>query len=395
MDISGDCWGIAFPGAYTLKTMESSGCLQGKICLFAVIAFVFIADACAAEWVLRCQWTDPVTNTERVRQLPGDCVLAVPAGGEVRVSAYRGASLLLIRSAGASGKHAGAPSVRLRAGKTPGPFAAPLEVVTPQAVHAVTVTLYVPHGVTTGKTRHGSTKITVAGEYLGLYLDPTRSGVEKVNANPESYAPPLQYWKLEDGFLDFYVSWTVKLGELVQPTEKTGKRHTRYAPVNYMLLDAIDTLRADLEKQGIAPGHLRFLSVFRTPKYNRRIGSGRFSRHPYGDAFDFVIDADGDLRWDDLTGDGKVTREDGLVLVHAIERLQGAKAIPVGGIGIYMFRTGKHNMTMHLDLRGHRARWAFAHDRRGRKREFEWTSRVFAELDRKEKEAREAKRAKK
>ncbi|MBN2713960.1 MAG: hypothetical protein JXR97_16190, partial [Planctomycetes bacterium] len=93
----------------------------------------------------------------------------------------------------------------------------------------------------------------------------------------------------------------------------------------------------------------------------------------------------------DLTGDGKADEEDGIALIMLIEDLQADGKIPVGGIGSYTFKTGEHPITMHLDLRGHRATWGYAHDTRGRKHEFEWQSKRFADYDAEQKRLREEK----
>jgi len=180
---------------------------------------------------------------------------------------------------------------------------------------------------------------------------------------------------------EFWVSPSLRLLDLVVPTEKTGERHTRFVPVCYPLLDAIETMRGALEKQRIPPTALTILSLFRAPGYNRAIGSTRYGRHVYCDAVDFIVDANGNHDMDDLNHDGRVDQTDGLWLVALIEDLQADGALPLGGIGVYSFSGGDYSCTMHLDLRGHRATWAYAYNARGRKLPFAWQSRRFAELD--------------
>jgi hypothetical protein len=232
----------------------------------------------------------------------------------------------------------------------------------------------------------------VGGEDLGRYPDPSRSGVEKVRTHPEAYAPPAWFVRIDPALAEHRITPTLRLGDLVVPDEETGERHSPWAPVRYDTLAAIERFREALRAAGIEPRALRILSLYRAPRYNRSIGSGRYSRHIYGDAFDFVIDADGDGDMDDLTGDGRVDREEALRLIALIEDLQADGDIPIGGIGAYTFAGGDYSCTMHLDLRGHRARWAFHHRADGRRREFSWTSRRFARQDAAEAAARRARR---
>ncbi len=77
-------------------------------------------------------------------------------------------------------------------------------------------------------------------------------------------------------------------------------------------------------------------------------------------------------------------RRDAYPVVALLEDLQDDGKIPMGGIGIYNTVGGDHEVTMHLDMRGHRATWGYLTDARGRRSEFAWQSVRFAELDRHE-----------
>lgn len=230
-------------------------------------------------------------------------------------------------------------------------------------------------------------RLRVNGTDLGTYSDPRRSGTEKVSENPEAYTPPTHFIELTERTETMHLVPGREAGEFVIRDRETGERHTRYLPVNTDLLDAVEALDQVVALYFPESARMRIISGFRTPLHNRRIGSGAFSRHVYGDAIDIVIDMTGDGRMDDLTGDGSAGREEGLLLVAILERLMANGRIPVGGIGVYTFARGVsqngHAVTVHVDLRGHRARWGIHYTGRGRQA-FDWQSRDFAEHDRAE-----------
>ncbi|HEU4879083.1 MAG TPA: D-Ala-D-Ala carboxypeptidase family metallohydrolase, partial [Gemmatimonadaceae bacterium] len=77
----------------------------------------------------------------------------------------------------------------------------------------------------------------------------------------------------------------------------------KYIVVDMKLVDKLELVLAELEKQGIPSRGVRVMSGFRTPQYNRGGGDPRgratLSRHMYGDAADIFIDNNGDGRMDD------------------------------------------------------------------------------------------------
>ncbi len=341
------------------------------------------------ESLLRCEWTDPVTGGTLRAALPSPALLVLPPGGRATVGAETTDGTPLRLRAADGGRLA--ESVALVAPTAPGPHAFALRVAGTdrQAEQAGEIVLYVPHRARFSSGDYGN--CTVGGDSLGRYRNPTASGVEKIRAHPERYAPPEWFVRIDPGLSEHCITPTLRLGDLVIPDRETGERHSAWAPVRYDCLLAIERLREELAAQGIPPGALRLLSLFRAPRYNRRIGSGSYSRHIYGDALDFIIDADGDGDMDDLTGDGRVDRREAFWLIALVEDLQADGEIPIGGIGAYTFAAGDFSCTMHLDLRGHRARWAFHHGAGGGRREFSWESRRFREQDAAEEAARTGK----
>jgi uncharacterized protein YcbK (DUF882 family) len=134
----------------------------------------------------------------------------------------------------------------------------------------------------------------------------------------------------------------------------------KYIVVDMKLIDKLELILAELEKQGIPANGVRVMSGFRTPQYNRSGGDPRgratLSRHMYGDAADVFIDNNGDGRMDDLNHDGKVNTNDARVLLAAANRVEAAHPSLIGGVGVYS-GTSAHGPFTHIDTRGYPARW--------------------------------------
>lgn len=103
---------------------------------------------------------------------------------------------------------------------------------------------------------------------------------------------------------------------------------------------------------------IKVLSGYRTPAYNRTLGTAKLSRHQYGDACDIYVDCNNDGRMDDINRDGTVDGRDAITLAAWIEDLwqdPRFRNCP-GGLGIYN-GNGAHGPFVHVDLRGFKARW--------------------------------------
>ncbi len=134
----------------------------------------------------------------------------------------------------------------------------------------------------------------------------------------------------------------------------------KYIVVEMKLVDKLELILAELEKQGIPSKGIRVMSGFRTPQYNAGKGDTRgrasLSRHMYGDAADIFIDNDGNGNMDDLNGDGKVNTDDARVILAAANRVEAAHPSLIGGVGVYP-GTSAHGPFTHIDTRGYPARW--------------------------------------
>jgi uncharacterized protein YcbK (DUF882 family) len=132
----------------------------------------------------------------------------------------------------------------------------------------------------------------------------------------------------------------------------------KYVILREELVDKLELVIQQLEKQGVVVRRMTVMSGFRTPQYNGPGGDGRsgVSRHMYGDAADVFVDNDGDGRMDDLNHDGRVDHGDARVILDAAERVERLHPEFTGGVGVYR-ATDSHGPFAHVDVRGWRARW--------------------------------------
>lgn len=140
----------------------------------------------------------------------------------------------------------------------------------------------------------------------------------------------------------------------------------KYVVLEEKLIDKLELVLQDLIARGVRADRVVVLSGFRAPYYNeRRIdeGAARASRHQFGDAADILLDADGDGRMDDLTGDGRVDLRDIVPISEAVERVERRHPELAGGLGTYA-AMGPSGPFAHVDVRGTSARWERAQGRR-------------------------------
>lgn len=189
------------------------------------------------------------------------------------------------------------------------------------------------------------------------YIDDYRIGFwpEETGA----YAPPRGLVQVTPENMNTRVSKHFQLKDFL--TKGQSDVWPKYVVLNPKLLDKLELTLQELEKEGHPVEDVFVISGFRTPWYNRAGGNtqgrGTLSRHMYGDASDIAIDNNGDRCMDDLTGDGRATVEDARVIAAAAEQVEKEHPDLVGGIGIYAPVPGSHCGMVHIDTRGHRARW--------------------------------------
>lgn len=238
-------------------------------------------------------------------------------------------------------------------------------------------------GRATLKPQGERTHVNVRGKDLGAYLDPAKSSVERVVEHAARYRPPEYFAALDRQTLDLPVGESLKLGQLVAFMDRrdaeghkvyTTVRHTDVLPPSRALCEKLSRLYERLRSKGVKLTRFWITSGFRTPDYNRSIGGAAYSRHCYGDAVDLVIDEDGDKRMDDLNGDKKIDRQDGLVIGRACQELEREGLVVPGGIGVYEWDSDDSVRShVHVDCRGYPVRWGQIS--RGSKRiGFDWWS---------------------
>jgi len=235
------------------------------------------------------------------------------------------------------------------------------------------------------------TLLKVNGKSIGAYADPDHSSVKRVRENPQQYQIPKFFATLTPETLKLRFGEDFELGQLVAFKDYrnaegrkvyTTERHTDVVPLRMDLIDKLIKLRARLQEKGVKVTRFWITSGFRTPDYNRSIGGATFSRHCYGDAADICIDEDGDKRMDDLNGDGRIDRKDGIVIGNACRELELEGAVVPGGIGVYEW-DGDDSVRshVHVDCRGFVSRWGQDGAGRSRKSFIWWPKGEFQDED--------------
>lgn len=170
-----------------------------------------------------------------------------------------------------------------------------------------------------------------------------------------AYEPPRGFIEARPEDYDILVSPNFRLGQFLckQPGDP------RYLLVSPLLLIKLEAVLRAVNDAGYSTPGLTVMSGFRTPAYNRAIGNTTdFSRHLWGDAADIFVDNDGDGDMDDLDGNGASNLGDARWLARIVDGVMardGRRPTP-GGMSVYR-RNAAHGPFVHIDSRGHRARW--------------------------------------
>lgn len=265
-------------------------------------------------------------------------VSAIPVlpGAEVRIEAPEASGALLSYQAGSVVDQV-AEGWSWRAPSRPGAYALRIR----GAAGEVDLTALVVHPA--ASVRDGALKGYRIGEYARTPL----------RGNP-AYLPPEGFVEVGSGDADLLVSPRLTLGQFrcKQPGEP------RFIALSQPLVVKLEAILDEVERSGWDPASLVVMSAFRTPAYNRAIGNTTtYSRHLWGDAADIYLDGDGDGVMDDLNGDGRSDRGDAAALAALVERVVARDStVRPGGLATYR-ANAVHGPFVHVDARGHRARW--------------------------------------
>jgi hypothetical protein len=175
----------------------------------------------------------------------------------------------------------------------------------------------------------------------------------------DAYRVPEGFIEVTDSMRPVRVSTHFTIGQFL--TKDQRDVWPKMLLLDERLVDKLELVVSELRLAGIKAPGLEVLSGFRTPQYNARgknAGRATDSRHQYGDAADVYVDANGDGRMDDITGDGKVDIRDAVRLARIVERVERKYPDIQGGLGVYR-ATGAHGPFVHIDARGQSARWGF------------------------------------
>lgn len=181
--------------------------------------------------------------------------------------------------------------------------------------------------------------------YIGKY----RIGVYPKNT-------PKGFVELHQEERHLLISPHFKIGQFL--CKQQPKVWPKYLLVSENTLTKLEVLLADLNRTREQQAETLFvMSGYRTPFYNAAIGSAKFSRHMYGDAADIYLDyrpRDGNM--DDMNSDGKITKADANFLYDYSRDLFKKEQLVDGGLGSYK-ANAVHGPFIHIDSRGHKARW--------------------------------------
>jgi uncharacterized protein YcbK (DUF882 family) len=172
-----------------------------------------------------------------------------------------------------------------------------------------------------------------------------------------AFRPPEGYIEVTPANRDLYVSRRFRIGEFV--TKDQADRWPKYVVIDPRLIDKLELVMQELEAMGVRADRMVVMSGYRTPQYNRQgVGRGRasLSRHQYGAAADVWVDNEGDWHMSDLNGDGRRDADDARVMLRAVERVEAKHPELAGGAGVYPANRVRGPF-IHIDVRGHRARW--------------------------------------
>jgi hypothetical protein len=170
------------------------------------------------------------------------------------------------------------------------------------------------------------------------------------------YLPPAGFIEVTPNNISMKVSPHFDLSQFIC---KQNDGFPKYMVLQTRLLLKLELILEYVNKNGYQCDTFHVMSGYRTPFYNRSIGNVKYSRHVWGGAADIFIDESPKNNYmDDLNKDGLINWKDAEVLYDMVDALYGKPFYQrlIGGLGWYR-KTAAHGPFVHVDVRGHRARW--------------------------------------
>jgi len=134
---------------------------------------------------------------------------------------------------------------------------------------------------------------------------------------------------------------------------KQSGGYPKYLVLREKLVQKLEVLLDGVNRRGHAVQSFHIMSGYRTPHYNHAIGNVKYSRHQWGDAADILIDKIPHAR-----DKQKIHRMDAARFTEIAHDTPAhlEKAGLLGGVGKYKANKA-HGVFVHVDVRGHGARW--------------------------------------
>lgn len=215
-----------------------------------------------------------------------------------------------------------------------------------------------------GKNKANGTSVKINVFVLAPYNRMTHGKVEgyRIGAYPPPknlksirYTTPAGFIRVDKKDKDILLTPHFRLRQFLC---KQTSGYPKFLILKENLLMLLEDLLKHVRQKGYNIETFGFISGYRTPFYNKKIGNVQYSRHIYGDAADIFVDTSKDGRMDDLNQDDKVNISDARILYNIAVNLK--KTHPSndykGGIGLYK-PTAHHSGFIHIDTRGYQARW--------------------------------------
>ena len=199
-------------------------------------------------------------------------------------------------------------------------------------------------------------------EKHGMKLGSYRLGfwpAERHAVRSPAYANPQGFIEVTQANMDTPVSEHFKLRDFL--THDQADVWPKYLVLNDKLIDKLELVWQELQREGVPVKRMSIMSGFRTPWYNanggvhRRPGRAK-SAHVRRRRQTSSSTTTAGAGWSDLNRDGRVDWRDSKLIANAADRVGKQHPELVGGEGVYSGNSS-HGPFAHIDVRGFAAHW--------------------------------------